>query len=64
LPEDEAHESLIHVAIGAEDLFVIGPLHFTNSMVGALLASIILLTAAWVFVRKPELVPSRVQSLI
>jgi F-type H+-transporting ATPase subunit a len=64
LPEDEAHESLIHVAIGAEDLFVIGPLHFTNSMVGALLASLILLTAGWVFVRKPELVPSRVQSLI
>lgn len=64
MPEEPAEESLIHVAIGAEDLFVIGPLHFTNSMVGALLASLILLAAAWVFVRHPSLVPSRVQSLI
>jgi F-type H+-transporting ATPase subunit a len=64
MPEEEASESLIHVAIRAEDLFVIGPLHFTNSMVGALLASLILLAAAWVFVRHPALVPSRVQSLI
>src|ERR687892_2428301 len=63
-PEEEASESLIHVAIKAEDLFVIGPLQFTNSMVGALLASLILLAAAWVFVRHPALVPSRVQSLI
>jgi F-type H+-transporting ATPase subunit a len=64
MPEEEASESLIHVAISAEDLFVIGPLHFTNSMVGALLASLILLAAAWVFVRHPALVPSRIQSLI
>src|SRR5918996_2943823 len=63
-PEEEASESLIHVAIKAEDLFVIGPLQFTNSMVGALLASLILLAAAFVFVRHPGLVPSRVQSLI
>jgi F-type H+-transporting ATPase subunit a len=64
MPEEAGGESLIHVAIRAEDLFVIGPLHFTNSMVGALLASLILLTAAWVFLRRPSLVPSRVQSLI
>src|SRR5919106_401430 len=64
MPEGEAEGGLIHVAISAEDLFVIGPLHFTNSMVGALLASLILLAAAWVFVRHPSLVPSRVQSLI
>lgn len=63
MPEEEGR-SLIHVAIRAEDLFVIGPLHVTNSMVGALLASLILLVAAWVFVRNPALVPSRVQSLI
>src|SRR5918996_5512785 len=64
MEEEAASESLIHVAIAAEDLFVIGPLHVTNSMVGALLASLILLAAAWVFVRHPALVPNRVQSLI
>jgi F-type H+-transporting ATPase subunit a len=64
MPEEEAGGSLIHVAIAAEDLFVVGPLHVTNSMVGAVLASVILLVAAWVFVRRPALVPSRVQSLI
>jgi F-type H+-transporting ATPase subunit a len=64
MPEEEASGSLIHVVISAEDLFVIGPLHFTNSMVGALLASLILLAAAWAFVRHPALVPSRLQSLI
>ena len=64
MPEEEGGESLIHVAINAEELFSIGPLHFTNSMVGALLASAILLAAAWVFVRHPALVPSRIQSLI
>ena len=37
--EEAAGESLIHVAISAENLFAIGPLDFTNSMVGALLAS-------------------------
>jgi F-type H+-transporting ATPase subunit a len=57
-------DALLHVSIKAEELFSIGPLHFTNSMVGALLASLILLVAAWAFVRHPSLVPSRVQSLI
>jgi F-type H+-transporting ATPase subunit a len=64
MQEEEGGGSLIHVAISAEDLFVIGPLHVTNSMVGALLASLILLAAAWAFVRHPALVPNRVQSLI
>jgi F-type H+-transporting ATPase subunit a len=64
MPEDAASEGLIHVAIDAEELFSIGPLHFTNSMVGALLASLILLAITWVFVRHPALVPNRVQSLI
>jgi F-type H+-transporting ATPase subunit a len=57
-------DALLHVSIKAEELFRIGPLSFTNSMVGALLASVLLLVAAWVFVRHPSLVPSRVQSLI
>jgi F-type H+-transporting ATPase subunit a len=64
MPEEAGGESLIHVAIKAETLFSIGPLQFTNSMVGALLASAILLVMAWAFVRHPALVPSRVQSLI
>ena len=57
-------DALLHVSIKAEELFSIGPLHFTNSMVGALLASLILLFVTWVFVRRPALVPGRVQSLI
>jgi F-type H+-transporting ATPase subunit a len=57
-------DALLHVSIKAEELFSVGPLHVTNSMVGALLASLILLAAAWVFVRHPALVPGRVQSLI
>jgi F-type H+-transporting ATPase subunit a len=64
MPEEAGGESLIHVAIKAETLFSIGPLQFTNSMVGALLASAILLAMAWVFVRHPAMVPSRLQSLI
>ena len=63
MPQDEGG-SLLHVSIAAEPLFDLGPLTVTNSMVGALLASAILLFAAWVFLRRPELVPSRVQSLI
>jgi F-type H+-transporting ATPase subunit a len=64
MPEEEASGSLLHVSIKAEELFSIGPLHFTNSMVGALLASAILLVVAWVFVRRPALVPGRIQSMI
>lgn len=63
MPEEEGG-SLIHVSIKAEPLFSIGPFEFTNSMVGALLASIVLLVAAWYFTRRGSLVPSRVQSLI
>jgi F-type H+-transporting ATPase subunit a len=57
-------DALLHVSIKAEELFRIGPLGFTNSMVGALLASLLLLLAALVFVRRPALVPGRVQSLL
>jgi F-type H+-transporting ATPase subunit a len=61
MPEEE---SLIHVAIEAEELFRIGPLSFTNSMVGALLATIVLLLAAWYISRRSSLVPSRLQAAI
>ena len=64
MPEEEAQESLLHVSISAEPLFTIGPLTVTNSMVGAVLASAILLFLAWVFLRRPQLIPGRVQSLI
>jgi F-type H+-transporting ATPase subunit a len=63
VPEEEGG-SLIHVSIKAEPLFTIGPFEFTNSMVGALLASIVLLAAAWYFTRRGSLVPNRMQSLI
>jgi F-type H+-transporting ATPase subunit a len=56
--------SLIHVSIKAEPLFHIGAFEFTNSMLGALLASVLLLIAAVWFYRNASLVPGRVQSLI
>lgn len=56
--------ALISVSIKAETLFTIGPLQVTNSMVGAVLASLILLVAAWFFVGRSQMVPTRVQSLI
>lgn len=61
---EEEGESLIHVAINAETLFHIGPLSVTNSMVGALLASAVLLLGAWWFTRRAALVPSRLQSAL
>jgi len=63
MPEEEG-ESLIHVAIEAEELFSVGPLHFTNSMVGALLATAALLLAAWYITRRSSLVPGRMQSAL
>ncbi len=63
MPEEEG-ESLIHVAIEAEELFAIGPLHFTNSMVGALLTSVVLGLAAWYITRRSTLVPGRMQSAL
>ncbi|HET9601836.1 MAG TPA: F0F1 ATP synthase subunit A [Acidimicrobiales bacterium] len=64
MPEEEGGGGLLHVSISAEPLFTIGPLTVTNSMVGAVLASAILLFLTWVFLRRPQLVPGRVQSLI
>ncbi|HYN64948.1 MAG TPA: hypothetical protein VES36_10140, partial [Candidatus Limnocylindrales bacterium] len=61
MPEKEA---LIHVELKAEGLFAIGPFQVTNSMVGALIATVVLLIAAWYFTRSSSLVPNRMQSLI
>lgn len=61
---EEEGGSLIHVAIEAEELFRIGPLSFTNSMVGALLATALLLVAAWYITRRSSLVPGRLQSAL
>jgi F-type H+-transporting ATPase subunit a len=55
---------VVHVEIAAEELFAIGPLMVTNSMVGALLASVVLLLAARWFTRRSGVVPSRGQSMI
>lgn len=55
---------MVHVEIAAEKLFAIGPLIVTNSMVGALLASVLLLLAARWFTRRSGIVPSRGQSII
>ena len=55
---------MVHVEIKAEELFSIGPLIVTNSMVGVLLTSIVLLLAAWWFTRRSGIVPSRGQSII
>jgi F-type H+-transporting ATPase subunit a len=62
LPEEGG--GLVHVSIRAETLFTIGPLEFTNSMVGALLTSVILIAVAVLLIRRPGLVPNRLQSLI
>jgi F-type H+-transporting ATPase subunit a len=64
MPEEEGAGDLIHVSISAEPLFTIGPLTVTNSMIGALLASVVLLSLAWWFTRRASLVPSRLQSAI
>jgi F-type H+-transporting ATPase subunit a len=64
MPEEEHSESLIHIALGGEELFAIGPLVVTNSMVGAVLASLLLLAAAWYVTRRSTLIPNRIQSLL
>jgi len=60
----EAGSKLIHVVLKAEKLFSIGPLEVTNSMVGAVLASVVLLLAMVYFMRMASIVPNRMQSLI
>lgn len=56
--------SLIHVEIKGEALFEIGSFEVTNSMVGAVLASLLLLAAAWYISRRSALVPYPLQSLL
>ncbi len=55
---------MVHVEIAAEELFRLGPLIVTNSMIGALLASIVLLVVALRFARGSDIVPTRGQSLV
>ena len=55
---------MVHVEIAAEKLFAIGPLIVTNSMVGAVLASVVLLLIARWFTRRSGIVPGRGQSAI
>jgi F-type H+-transporting ATPase subunit a len=55
---------VVHVEIAAEKLFAIGPLIVTNSMVGAVLASVVLLLVARWFTRRSGIVPSRGQSIV
>jgi F-type H+-transporting ATPase subunit a len=64
MPEEEESGSLIHIALGGEELFAIGPFVVTNSMVGAVLASLLLLAAAWYVTRRSTLIPTRLQSLL
>lgn len=66
MPEEAAEhgESLIHVAIKAETLFHIGPIAVTNSMVGSLIAFVLLASLAWWASRNHAVVPSRLQSLL
>ena len=54
----------VHVEIMAEPLFTIGPFTFTNSHLGALLASVLLIAAGIFISRRAGLVPSRLQGLI
>ncbi len=64
MPSFATEESLVHVAIAAEPLFEIGPFVVTNSMVGVLIATAILLAAAIFVSRSHAVVPGRLQSVI
>ena len=55
---------MVHVQIAAEELFAIGPIVITNSMIGALLASAVLLFAAAWFRGASSLVPNRRQAML
>lgn len=55
---------MVHVEIAAEKLFALGPLIVTNSMIGAVLASVVLLVIARLFASGSAIVPSRGQSLV
>jgi F-type H+-transporting ATPase subunit a len=55
---------VVHVSLKAEPLFAIGPWTVTNSMIGALIASLILLSAAAYISSRAKTVPNRIQSLV
>jgi F-type H+-transporting ATPase subunit a len=57
-------ESLIHVSIKAEPLFDVFGFEVTNSMVGAVVASLILLAGAWYVTRRSTLIPGKLQSVL
>ena len=57
-------ESLIHVAIKGETLFHIGPIAVTNSMVGTLIATVVLASLAFWASRNSAVVPGRLQSFL
>lgn len=64
MPHFATEESLVHVAIAAEPLVEIGPFVVTNSMVGILIATVVLLAAAIWVSRNNGVVPTRMQSII
>ena len=64
MPHFAEEEALVHVAIRAEELAQIGPFVLTNSMIGILIATAILLAAAIWVSRNHAVVPSRVQSVL
>lgn len=55
---------MIHVEIAGETLFTIGSFAVTNSMVGAVLASLLLLAGARYISTRSALIPHRMQSLL
>lgn len=64
MPHFATEDSLVHVAIAAEPLVEIGPFVVTNSMVGILIATVVLLAAAIWVSRNNGVVPTRMQSVI
>jgi F-type H+-transporting ATPase subunit a len=64
VPHFATEESLVHVAIAAEELFRIGPFIVTNSMIGVLIATVVLLIAAIWVSRNAAVVPGRMQSIL
>ncbi len=66
MPEEAAEhgKSLIHVAIKAETLFHVGPFAVTNSMIGTLIATLVLASLALWASRNHAVVPGRLQSFL
>lgn len=55
---------MVHVSISAEPLFTIGPVTVTNGLLGAVLASILLASAAIYISRRARIVPTRLQTIV